>query len=82
MIACGTSDRGALIGRLWMEERAVVNVPESALVRETDLALLTRAHPQIGVACTNKAFTAQPVAVLRGTDIDQSINLAKSVTVE
>ncbi|HJP99579.1 MAG TPA: glutamine--fructose-6-phosphate transaminase (isomerizing) [Rhodanobacteraceae bacterium] len=37
---------------------AVCNVPESSLVRESDLALMTRAGPEIGVAST-KAFTTQ-----------------------
>ncbi len=39
------------------------NVPESSLVRESDLTLLTRAGPEIGVAST-KAFTTQLVALL------------------
>jgi glucosamine--fructose-6-phosphate aminotransferase (isomerizing) len=42
---------------------AVCNVPESALVREAELALMTRAGPEIGVAST-KAFTTQLVALL------------------
>jgi glucosamine--fructose-6-phosphate aminotransferase (isomerizing) len=37
---------------------AVCNVPESSLVRESDLVLMTRAGPEIGVAST-KAFTTQ-----------------------
>jgi glucosamine--fructose-6-phosphate aminotransferase (isomerizing) len=37
---------------------AICNVPESSLVRESDLALMTRAGPEIGVAST-KAFTTQ-----------------------
>src|SRR5438876_4204907 len=37
---------------------AICNVPESALIRNTDLRFLTRAGPEIGVAST-KAFTAQ-----------------------
>jgi glucosamine--fructose-6-phosphate aminotransferase (isomerizing) len=37
---------------------AIVNVPESMMVREADVALLTVAGPEIGVAST-KAFTAQ-----------------------
>jgi glucosamine--fructose-6-phosphate aminotransferase (isomerizing) len=36
----------------------ICNVPESALVRESDLVLMTRAGPEIGVAST-KAFTTQ-----------------------
>ena len=41
----------------------VINVPESSLVRESDLALMTHAGPEIGVAST-KAFTTQLVALL------------------
>ncbi|MCE7914323.1 MAG: glutamine--fructose-6-phosphate transaminase (isomerizing) [Nitrosomonas sp. PRO4] len=41
---------------------AICNVPESALIRQTDLRFLTRAGPEIGVAST-KAFTTQ-LAVL------------------
>ena len=36
----------------------ICNVPESSLVRESDLKLMTRAGPEIGVAST-KAFTTQ-----------------------
>ncbi len=42
---------------------AICNVPQSTLVRETDLSLLTRAGPEIGVAAT-KTFTAQLLALL------------------
>ncbi|MGR6035378.1 MAG: glutamine--fructose-6-phosphate transaminase (isomerizing) [Candidatus Nitrosoglobus sp.] len=42
---------------------SICNVPESSLVRESDLVLMTRAGPEIGVAST-KAFTAQLVALL------------------
>jgi len=42
---------------------AICNVPESSLVRESDLSLMTRAGPEIGVAST-KAFTTQLVALL------------------
>jgi len=41
----------------------ICNVAESSLVRASDLALLTRAGPEIGVAST-KAFTTQLVALL------------------
>ena len=41
---------------------AICNVPESSLVRESDLVLMTRAGPEIGVAST-KAFTTQLVAL-------------------
>jgi glucosamine--fructose-6-phosphate aminotransferase (isomerizing) len=42
---------------------AICNVPESSLVRESDLALMTRAGPEIGVAST-KAFTTQLVTLM------------------
>lgn len=42
---------------------AICNVPESSLVRESDLVLMTRAGAEIGVAST-KAFTTQLVALL------------------
>ncbi|MGD8784337.1 MAG: glutamine--fructose-6-phosphate transaminase (isomerizing) [Thioalkalispiraceae bacterium] len=42
---------------------AICNVPESSLTRESDLSLMTRAGPEIGVAST-KAFTTQLVALL------------------
>ena len=42
---------------------SIVNVAESSLVRESDLLLLTRAGPEIGVAST-KAFTTQLSALL------------------
>ena len=47
------------IGRLSL---AICNVPESSLVRESELKLMTRAGPEIGVAST-KAFTTQLVAL-------------------
>ena len=42
---------------------SICNVPESTLVRESDLVLMTHAGPEIGVAST-KAFTTQLVAML------------------
>lgn len=42
---------------------AVCNVPESSLVRESDLVLMTRAGPEIGVAST-KAFTTQLTSLM------------------
>ncbi len=42
---------------------AICNVPESALVRASDLRFLTRAGPEIGVAST-KAFTTQLAALV------------------
>jgi glutamine---fructose-6-phosphate transaminase (isomerizing) len=41
----------------------ICNVAQSSLVRESDLALMTEAGPEIGVAST-KAFTTQLVALL------------------
>ena len=41
----------------------ICNAPESSLVRESDLVLLTHAGPEIGVAST-KAFTTQLTALL------------------
>jgi glucosamine--fructose-6-phosphate aminotransferase (isomerizing) len=41
---------------------AICNVPESSIVREADLVLMTRAGLEIGVAST-KAFTTQLVAL-------------------
>jgi glucosamine--fructose-6-phosphate aminotransferase (isomerizing) len=42
---------------------AVCNVPQSSLVRESQLAIMTEAGPEIGVAST-KAFTTQLVALM------------------
>ncbi|AVI61943.1 glutamine--fructose-6-phosphate transaminase (isomerizing) [Halomonas sp. GFAJ-1] len=42
---------------------AICNVPGSSLVRESNMALMTRAGPEIGVAST-KAFTTQLVALM------------------
>ena len=47
----------------YMASLAICNVPESSLVRESDLVLMTRAGPEIGVAST-KAFTTQLTALL------------------
>ena len=41
---------------------SICNVPESSMVRESDLVLMTRAGPEIGVAST-KAFTTQLAAL-------------------
>jgi glucosamine--fructose-6-phosphate aminotransferase (isomerizing) len=41
---------------------AICNVPESSIVRDADLVLMTRAGPEIGVAST-KAFTTQLAAL-------------------
>ncbi len=53
----GSKQQQGYIGSL-----VVCNVPESSLVRESDVALMTRAGPEIGVAST-KAFTTQLVAL-------------------
>jgi len=55
----------------YMTTLAICNVPESSLVRESELVLLTHAGPEIGVAST-KAFTTQLTALLLLT-----INLAR-----
>jgi glucosamine--fructose-6-phosphate aminotransferase (isomerizing) len=59
----------------------ICNVPESSLVRESDLVLLTRAGPEIGVAST-KAFTTQLVSLMllvmaigRRFSLDQTLEL-------
>jgi len=46
----------------YLAQMAVCNVPESSIVRESSLVLMTRAGPEIGVAST-KAFTTQLVAL-------------------
>ena len=46
----------------YLTRMAVCNVPESSIVRESALVLMTRAGPEIGVAST-KAFTTQLVAL-------------------
>ena len=66
---------------------AICNVPESSLVREAAMSLMTRAGPEIGVAST-KAFTGQ-VAVLtlltlalgrvREMSADAGIQLARRI---
>ena len=46
----------------YLSTLAICNVPESSLVRESALVMLTRAGPEIGVAST-KAFTTQLAAL-------------------
>jgi glucosamine--fructose-6-phosphate aminotransferase (isomerizing) len=46
----------------YLSSLAICNVPESSLVRESELVMLTRAGPEIGVAST-KAFTTQIAAL-------------------
>ncbi len=50
-------------GMGYLASLAICNVAESSLVRESDLVLMTRAGPEIGVAST-KAFTTQLAALL------------------
>ncbi|APZ44418.1 glutamine--fructose-6-phosphate transaminase (isomerizing) [Acidihalobacter ferrooxydans] len=59
LAAVQASREDAYIARL-----AICNVPESSLVRESELVLLTHAGPEIGVAST-KAFTTQLVALMQ-----------------
>ncbi|WP_026959375.1 glutamine--fructose-6-phosphate transaminase (isomerizing) [Aliagarivorans taiwanensis] len=47
----------------YMSSLAICNVPGSSLVRESDLAFMTKAGVEIGVA-SSKAFTTQLVALL------------------
>jgi glutamine---fructose-6-phosphate transaminase (isomerizing) len=49
-------------GAGYLSTLAICNVPESSLVRESELVMLTRAGPEIGVAST-KAFTTQITAL-------------------
>ncbi len=62
-----TADTLAALRNLPMEDYcgsvSICNVPESSLVRESSLVLMTRAGPEIGVAST-KAFTTQLVSLL------------------
>src|SRR5437660_391919 len=53
----------------YLSSLAVCNVPESSLVRESELVMLTRAGPEIGVAST-KAFTTQLAALARHGSAD------------
>ena len=46
----------------YLSQLAICNAPESSLVRESELVMLTRAGPEIGVAST-KAFTTQLTAL-------------------
>ena len=66
----------------------ICNAPESALVRESDLVLMTRAGPEIGVAST-KAFTTQLAALsllvlslarCRGMDEETEAGLVDQLT--
>jgi len=58
---------------------SICNVPESSLVRESNLVLMTRAGPEIGVAST-KAFVTQLVSMLLLTlSIGKVRNLESSI---
>jgi glucosamine--fructose-6-phosphate aminotransferase (isomerizing) len=46
----------------YLSTLSICNVPESSLVRESELVMLTRAGPEIGVAST-KAYTTQLTAL-------------------
>jgi len=46
----------------YLSTLTICNVPESSMVRESDLVMMTRAGPEIGVAST-KAFTTQLAAL-------------------
>jgi glucosamine--fructose-6-phosphate aminotransferase (isomerizing) len=46
----------------YLSQLAICNAPESSLVRDSELVMLTRAGPEIGVAST-KAFTTQLAAL-------------------
>ncbi len=69
----------------YLSSLSICNVPESSLVRESDLVLLTRAGPEIGVAST-KAFTTQLAALnmlvialakFHGADAERERNLVQ-----
>ena len=64
----------------------ICNVPESSLVRESDLVLMTRAGPEIGVAST-KAFTTQLTTLMLlviavGRRFELSQELEKKLTTQ
>jgi len=69
----------------YLSSLSICNVPESSLVRESELVMLTRAGPEIGVAST-KAFTTQLTALsmlvvalakYNGTDAERERNLVQ-----
>lgn len=69
----------------YLSSLSICNVPESSLVRESELVLLTRAGPEIGVAST-KAFTTQLAALgmlvvalskFNGTDAERERGLVQ-----
>ncbi len=72
----------------YLSTLAICNVEESSIERETDLALMTRAGPEIGVAST-KAFTTQLAALallalelarVHGIDADSYRALVRQLT--
>ncbi|TMP40991.1 glutamine--fructose-6-phosphate transaminase (isomerizing) [Pseudoalteromonas citrea] len=71
----------------YMGSMTICNVPGSSLVRESDLAFMTKAGAEIGVAST-KAFTTQLVGLLmltasiaqeKGRDQSEIINAIKTL---
>ena len=52
----------AATARQYVSTLTICNVPESSMVRESELVMMTRAGPEIGVAST-KAFTTQLAAL-------------------
>jgi glucosamine--fructose-6-phosphate aminotransferase (isomerizing) len=71
----------------YMASMTICNVPGSSLVRESDLAFMTKAGAEIGVAST-KAFTTQLVGLLmltaaiaqeKGRDAAHIVNAVKSL---
>src|SRR6188508_2172792 len=69
----------------YLSSLAICNVPESSLVRESELVMLTRAGPEIGVAST-KAYTTQLTALsmlvialakFHGTDAERERGLVQ-----
>jgi len=82
LAALRAAKRAGYLGSL-----VICNVPESSLVRESDVSLMTRAGPEIGVAST-KAFTTQLVALRllvlamarrRGMDVDTEKTLVNEL---
>lgn len=66
----------------YMASMTICNVPGSSLVRESDLAFMTKAGAEIGVAST-KAFTTQLVGLLMLTaSIAQEKQLEQSAIVD
>jgi glucosamine--fructose-6-phosphate aminotransferase (isomerizing) len=66
----------------YMASMTICNVPGSSLVRESDLAFMTKAGAEIGVAST-KAFTTQLVSLLMLTaSIAQEKQLDQSAIVD